>query len=134
MSRLLIVLLSVMLGITAAHADHHIPNLGEKANEFKDDGKKAHKREGMSHAASLIMQRKMHPELLSHKRDKTLRQGVSGGYTQLQKCVDCHTSVDKNGEHIPVNAPDQFCSTCHEKVGVSLDCFSCHRTTPAEDM
>lgn len=134
MSRLLIVFLSVMLSSVFAHDDRHIPNLGEKATEFKDDGKEAHKREGMSHAASLILQRKMHPELLMHKRDKTLRQGVRGGYSQLKECVDCHTSIDKDGEHIPVNAPDQFCSTCHEKVGTSLDCFSCHRTTPAEEM
>ncbi|MDC9726230.1 MAG: cytochrome c3 family protein [Candidatus Thioglobus sp.] len=134
MSRLLIVFLSVMLSSVVAQADHHIPNLGEKATEFKDEGKEAHKRDGMSHAASLILQRKMHPELLSHKRDKTLRQGVRGGVVQLSKCVECHTSVDKDGEFIPVNAPDQFCSTCHKKVGTSLDCFSCHRTTPAEEM
>ncbi len=134
MSRLLIVFLSVMLSSVIAHADHHIPNFGEKATEFKDEGKEAHKRDGMSHAASLIMQRKMHPELLSHKRDKTLRQGVRGGNVQLKKCVECHTSVDKSGDYIPVNAPDQFCSTCHQKVGTSLDCFSCHRTTPAEEM
>ncbi len=134
MSRLLIVFLSVLLSSVFVQADHHIPNLGEKATEFKDDGEEAHKREGMSHAASLILQRKMHPELLLHKRDKTLRQGVRGGYVQLKKCVECHTSVDESGEFIPVNAPDQFCSTCHQKVGTSLDCFSCHRTTPAEEM
>ncbi len=134
MNRLLIVFLTLVLTGMFAHADHHIPNLGEKATEFKNDDKEAHKRPNMSHAASLIMQRKMHPELLLHKRDKTLRQGVRGGYVQLKKCVECHTSVDESGEYIPVNSADQFCSTCHKKVGTSLDCFSCHRTTPAEEM
>ena len=134
MNRLLIVFMTMMLGAAIAHSDHHIPNLGAKATEFKEEGKKAHKRKGMSHEASLIIQRKMHPELLSHKRDKTLRQGVRGGYVQLNKCVECHSSVDKDGEHIPVNAPDQFCSTCHQKVGTTMDCFSCHRATPAEEM
>lgn len=134
MNRLLIVFLSVMLGGVFAHADHHIPNLGKKATEFKDDDKEAHKRKNMSHAESLIMQRKMHPNLLLHKRDKTLRQGVRGGFVEFKKCIGCHTSVDESGEYIPVNAPDQFCSTCHQKVGISLDCFSCHRTTPAEEI
>jgi len=136
MKRLLTIFLTAMsISISVpAHTDDHIPNLGEKATEFKDEGKEAHKRPNMSHAESLIMQRKMHPELLLHKRDKTLRQGVRGGRVSLAKCVDCHTSVDKNGEHIPVNAPEQFCSTCHQKVGTSIDCFSCHRTTPAEEM
>ncbi len=134
MQRLLIVFLSLMLGSAFAHTDHHGLNLGKKATELKDSGKKAHKRPNMSHTASLILQRKMHPDLLVHKRDKTLRQGVRGGSVQLKKCVECHASVDEHDEYIPINAPDQFCSTCHQKVGVSLDCFSCHRTTPAEEI
>ncbi|SMN15383.1 Sulfite reduction-associated complex DsrMKJOP multiheme protein DsrJ (=HmeF) [uncultured Candidatus Thioglobus sp.] len=134
MNRLIIVFLSIMLSSVFAYADQHIPNLGKKATEFKDEGEKAHKREGMSHAASLILQRKMHPELLMHKRDKTLRQGVRGGYIQLKKCIECHTSVDENDEYIPINSADQFCSTCHQKVGISLDCFSCHRTTPSKEI
>ncbi len=117
------------------HADNRIPNLGDKANKCKDDEcKEVHKLPNISRTQSLVIQRKMHPEFLLHKRDRTLRQGVRGGRASLAKCVNCHTSVDKNGEYIPVNAPQQFCSTCHKQVGTSMDCFSCHRTTPAEDM
>ncbi len=74
--------------------------------------------------------RRNHMQLLNHKRDQTMRQGVRTQDASLQGCVDCHSKKDDKGVSLPVNGPDQFCSTCHEYVAVKLDCFECHRTTP----
>jgi len=77
--------------------------------------------------------RKMHPEFLIHKRDRTLRQGIRTDEDSLTECINCHANTDENtGHYIAVNEQDQFCSSCHKKVSTSVDCFSCHRTTPAE--
>ena len=75
---------------------------------------------------------RQHPNLLTHKRDKVLRQGakLSNQYS-LQGCVNCHAAKDKaKDDYHDINQSGQFCATCHDKVAVSLDCFDCHRTTP----
>lgn len=74
--------------------------------------------------------RRNHMNLLLHKRDATMRQGIRKKDASLQGCVDCHSKNDDKGVAIPVNADGQFCSTCHEYAAVKLDCFECHRTTP----
>ncbi|BAS68236.1 intracellular sulfur oxidation protein DsrO [endosymbiont of Bathymodiolus septemdierum str. Myojin knoll] len=127
MRHLSIILLALAFTNVFAHGSDKHTNLGDRATELKEEGK------SRDIHPSLAEIRKMHPEFLKHKRDKTLRQGVRTKRNSLKACVNCHSS-SKDGEHIPVNAPDQFCSTCHEKVGTSLDCFSCHRTTPKEDL
>ena len=78
---------------------------------------------------------RQHPEILKHKRDLTLRKGVRTSKHSLQGCVECHSSAkqqtnDEELSYHPIDAKGQFCSDCHEKVGVSLDCFECHRTKP----
>jgi hypothetical protein len=74
--------------------------------------------------------RRNHMHLLTHKRDKTVRQGIRTKDASLSACVDCHDDKKADGSFIPVNAPGQFCSACHEYTAVKLDCFECHRTTP----
>jgi hypothetical protein len=74
--------------------------------------------------------RRNHMHLLNHKRDKTVRQGIRTKDASLSACVDCHADKKADGSFIPVNAPGQFCSACHEYTAVKLDCFECHRTTP----
>lgn len=91
--------------------------------------------EGKIFHQSIDLIRKMHPEFLLHKRDKTLREGVRSDEDSLKGCVHCHASENQNNElsqnpYHPINDPDQFCSICHQKVAVSIDCFACHRATP----
>ena len=74
--------------------------------------------------------RRNHMNLLTHKRDQTVRQGIRTKDASLSACVDCHADKKADGSFIPVNAPGQFCSACHEYSAVKLDCFECHRTTP----
>lgn len=69
---------------------------------------------------------KQHPELLKHKRDLTLRQGVRTSKYSLSGCINCHANKTKSGQYQPIDEDKQFCSSCHKKVAVSIDCFSCH--------
>lgn len=124
MNRWMVLLLSLMVTSVFAHG-HSEHTLGTEADSIKSSGKTYHQ--------SISMIRKMHPEFLNHKRDKTLRQGVRTEEYSLSGCVTCHASKkdQSNGYHA-IDASEQFCSDCHQKVAVTVDCFSCHRTTPAE--
>ena len=126
MKHVLVIFISLIFTSLIAHSDNHI-NIGDKAQVLKDEGKSEEIHPDLK---EIII---MHPEFLLHKRDKTLRQGVRTESNSLKACVDCHSSTDTKNEYISINQQDQFCSTCHKKVGVSLDCFSCHRNTPKED-
>ncbi len=100
-------------------------------NPISGNSKAAGKDKQFHKDVSII--RKMHPEFLDHKRDETLRHGVRTREHSLKGCVWCHTNTDAStNKHIPVNNKDQFCSDCHQKVSVSVDCFQCHRTTPSK--
>jgi hypothetical protein len=127
MYRLLVIFLSCVLSVSAfAHGGEEHYNIGDRAASLKEEGKVIHK--------DLSVMRKMHPEFLYHKRDETLRKGVRTQQNSLKLCVNCHSTTDKSGEFMPIDDKNQFCATCHQKVGTSLDCFSCHRNTPKEDL
>ncbi len=74
--------------------------------------------------------RRNHMELLKHKRDRTMREGIRTKDSSLQNCINCHVTKDKAGEAIKVSNPKHFCASCHLFVAVKLDCFECHRSTP----
>ncbi|HIG89254.1 sulfur reduction protein DsrJ [Candidatus Thioglobus sp.] len=121
MYRLLVVFLSLILSAPMVQAGNGLSGNSEAAqssDQYHD---------------SVSVIRKMHPEFLNHKRDKTLRQGVRTKENSLKGCVNCHANKDEQtNKYHPVDKQDQFCSTCHQKVSVSVDCFSCHRTTPGK--
>ncbi len=71
--------------------------------------------------------RRTHMDMLKHRRDKTVHQGVRGGDQALTRCLECHASR-KTGAAI--GSPDAFCQSCHDYVGVKLDCFDCHQGKP----
>ncbi len=72
-----------------------------------------------------------HMEYILHQRDETVYEGIRTRQHSLEECVNCHATRDENsGEFIPVNAPDQFCASCHSYASVKLDCFECHATRP----
>ena len=77
--------------------------------------------------------REKHYTFILHQRDATMHQGIRGAKHSLADCVDCHAQKDAQGKPVPVNAPGQFCSTCHTYAAVQVDCFECHRTTPMPD-
>jgi len=67
--------------------------------------------------------RRTHMDLLKHRRDRTVHEGVRDGKTSLEACIDCHAG--KTGS--VVGSPDAFCQSCHAYAGVKLDCFECHQ-------
>lgn len=73
--------------------------------------------------------RRHHFDFLAHQRDDTVRSGIRGAKHSLKDCVGCHAQVT-HGQAVPVNAPGQFCAACHDYAAVSVDCFTCHATTP----
>jgi hypothetical protein len=74
--------------------------------------------------------RREHMNFLRHQRDRTVRQGIRTKQHSLAGCIDCHVNDDTEGNTIPVNAPGQFCESCHAFTGVKVDCFGCHAATP----
>ena len=75
--------------------------------------------------------RKYHFDLLTHQRDLTVRSGIRTPRHSLTGCIDCHVQQDAHGQFIAVDAPGQFCESCHGFVAVKLDCFECHAAKPA---
>jgi hypothetical protein len=76
--------------------------------------------------------RRDHMEFILHQRDETMYKGIRGAKHSLVECVECHSQDDAKGNPIPINSQGEFCQTCHEYAAVSIDCFSCHRTTPLD--
>ena len=71
--------------------------------------------------------RRTHMDMLKHRRDRTVHQGVRGGDESLTRCLECHASRTTGAA---IGAPDAFCQSCHDYVGVKLDCFDCHQGKP----
>ena len=53
----------------------------------------------------------------------------------LELCVNCHAR-DAKGQPVALKTKDGkvntklFCNSCHTYVGVTINCFQCHRGTP----
>ena len=109
----------VLLGAGAAGAEQMLspvipPAMGEHCVEPND------------------VMRRDHMQFLLHQRDETVHSGVRGTKYSLVGCIGCHVQKNAQGEPIPVNAPGQFCASCHAFAGVSVDCFDCHAGVPAK--
>ncbi len=76
--------------------------------------------------------RRDHMKFLLHQRDRTVYEGIRTKSHSLSGCIDCHVQTDAENQFVPVDAPKQFCETCHTYASVKLDCFECHATTPDE--
>jgi len=76
--------------------------------------------------------RRNHMKYILHQRDDTMHRGIRTEKYSLKECVECHAKQDKTGEFVPINAPGQFCQSCHRYASVSIDCFECHATKPKQ--
>lgn len=76
--------------------------------------------------------RRQHFSFILHQRDETMHRGIRTKKHSLKHCVECHSAKDDSGAPVPINAEGQFCSSCHEFAAVTIDCFECHATVPAE--
>lgn len=76
--------------------------------------------------------RARHFQFILHQRDDTMHRGIRTEQHSLKHCIECHAQKDEQGKYIPVTDPGQFCESCHSYAAVSIDCFQCHATVPAE--
>lgn len=74
--------------------------------------------------------RRDHMNFLFHQRDLTVHDGIRSKRHSLTGCIACHAGRDSNGSPIRVDAPGQFCDSCHRYAAVTIDCFGCHAATP----
>ena len=123
-SMLLAVCLGLFAGLGNALADDH----GFSGAPAVEGTAKADKLDAC--VAPTAFMRRNHFELIKHQRDITVHEGIRKTDNSLAGCVDCHARHDAAGKAVAVNAPGEFCSGCHEYVGASLDCFTCHATKP----
>lgn len=79
----------------------------------------------------LEVMRRDHMRFLLHQRDRTVHEGIRTKRHSLVECIDCHASTKPNGVPVPIDAPGQFCQSCHVYAGIKMDCFECHTATPA---
>jgi hypothetical protein len=90
------------------------------------------KGKGEACVADTDYMRRNHMTELDHQRDETMHRGVRTKKFSLKECVACHAAPAPAGGYMPVNAPGQFCRSCHDYAAVSMDCFQCHAARPGE--
>ncbi len=88
------------------------------------------KAKGEQCVAETEYMRRFHMTELDHQRDETTHRGVRTKRFSLKECVACHATTDSAGQPVSINAPGQFCATCHEYAAVTIDCFQCHAAKP----
>jgi len=76
--------------------------------------------------------RKNHMKYILHQRNKTVHQGIRTKKNSLAECVNCHISAKPDGTYARFGDNKHFCSSCHNYVAVTIDCFECHRDTPQQ--
>jgi len=78
--------------------------------------------------------RATHMNLLKHKRDLTMRQGIRTKKYSLSQCINCHATPGEDGKIARVDDSQHFCASCHQSASVKLDCFECHADRPVESL
>ena len=79
----------------------------------------------------LEVMRKNHMEFILHQRDDTMYNGIRTSKYALAECINCHVAPEQDGSYARYGDEEHFCSTCHTYAAVNIDCFGCHRDTPA---
>lgn len=75
------------------------------------------------------LMRRDHMKYILHQRDRTVHLGIRTEKHSLKNCVNCHASSKTNS----VLGKDGFCASCHAYASVSMDCFSCHASSPEKN-
>ncbi len=73
--------------------------------------------------------RRNHMKKILHQRDETMHKGIRTQKYSLKNCIDCHADPKTNS----VLGKDGFCESCHVYAAVSIDCFTCHSSSPEKN-
>jgi len=76
------------------------------------------------------LMRRDHMDLMIHKRDETVHQGVRTKKYSLKACIACHAVLDNEKQPVSYSNPKHFCRICHDYAAVTIDCFQCHTSKP----
>ncbi len=76
--------------------------------------------------------RRQHFEFIKHQRDETMRRGIRTSKYSFKECINCHVVKDEAGRAVSIEDDRHFCNACHSYAAVTVDCFQCHKSTPAE--
>lgn len=90
------------------------------------------KGKGESCVEATDVMRRDHMKFLLHHRQEAVHEGIRTKKYSLVECIECHAVQGDGGDFIPVNAPEQFCQSCHAFAGVQMDCFECHGARPTQ--
>lgn len=82
---------------------------------------------------SVPFMRRNHMKLLIHQRHETMHFGIRDTKYSLNGCLTCHAVLDKNNQPVTIKSKKHFCNSCHGYVGVKIDCFGCHQSTPGDE-
>ncbi|MGO9007495.1 MAG: hypothetical protein ACLQIQ_12480 [Beijerinckiaceae bacterium] len=82
--------------------------------------------------ADTAFMRRNHMNMLLHHRTEEVRLGVRTEQYDLNRCVSCHAVLGTDGKPVTYANSKHFCRSCHDYAAVSLDCFECHASRPAE--
>lgn len=74
--------------------------------------------------------RQTHMDLLYHKRDKTVHEGIRTKQYSLRDCLNCHVQPRDDGKYPDIHSKEHFCNACHSYAAVKVDCFQCHSDKP----
>ncbi|OIP83418.1 MAG: hypothetical protein AUK37_07410 [Rhodobacterales bacterium CG2_30_65_12] len=81
-----------------------------------------------------------HMDMLRHDRDLTMREGVRdlapddlAIQASIGECFTCHAVKDEAGSFVSFDDERHFCRACHDYAAVTIDCFTCHRSTPPNE-
>ncbi|MTJ83990.1 MAG: hypothetical protein F8N37_23640 [Telmatospirillum sp.] len=72
-----------------------------------------------------------HPDFLMHKQHVVVYSGLRNSDESIERCVSCHVKKDASGQPVDFESPKHFCTECHYKAAVTMDCFECHTSKPA---
>ena len=87
---------------------------------------------GEPHPEGNDYMRRYHMNMMRHDRDLTMYYGNREVNASLAQCFECHTVQDEAGTPVTYADERHFCRTCHDYAAVRVDCFDCHRSTPAD--
>ncbi len=76
------------------------------------------------------LMRRHHMDLMIHKRDRTVHDGIRTQKHSLKACIACHVVYGEDQKPVSYKNPKHFCRTCHDYAAVSVDCFQCHASKP----
>lgn len=79
--------------------------------------------------------RSNHGQFLKHHRDDTMYRGVRTKTYSLVACINCHVTKNTQGNYPSIKeGSEHFCRSCHTYTAVTIDCFQCHASQPAEPL